>query len=321
MGPVSPEPTRGPGREPGPADRPSHILEFADGGRLALGEATAVMGVINVTPDSFHEGSRVHSPGAAAEAAAAMLEAGAALIDVGGESTRPGAAAVPVEEELERTIPAVRRIKASTRGRVSVDTRRAIVARAALDAGADLINDVSGLADPAMLPLLAQRRVPVVIMHMRGEPATMQDDTRYDDVVREVRDWLARRVESAVALGLTGAKILVDPGIGFGKSAAGSLELLRRLPELAAVGRPLLVGASRKSFIGKVLGLGVGERLEASLAVAVWAAARGAHVIRAHEVQATVRALSMLDAVRRGAAGAGEARGAGLAKERGETAG
>jgi dihydropteroate synthase len=255
------------------------------------------MGVVNVTPDSFAGGGRDPSPEEAARTAAAMAEAGADLIDVGGESTRPGARPVDPEEETRRVVPAIAAIRRACAVRLSVDTRRASVARRAIEAGADLVNDVSALADPAMLPLVAACGVPVVLMHMRGEPATMQRDTAYDDLVGTVAGFLADRVRAAAAGGLSDDKILVDPGIGFGKSAEGNLTILRRLPDLRSVGKPILIGASRKSFIGQVLDLPVEERLEGSLAVAAHACARGAHVIRTHDVGPTVRVVRMIDAI------------------------
>jgi dihydropteroate synthase len=227
-----------------------------------------------------------------------MAAAGAQIIDVGGESTRPGATEVDPAEELRRVLPLVRALRGRVDVRLSIDTRRAVVARAALEAGADMVNDVSGLRDPEMLPLLCERQTPVVVMHMRGTPRVMQRNTRYGDLIATLRGYLDDRVKSAIAGGLTGDKILVDPGIGFGKSAAGNLTILRRLPELGSLGRPIVIGASRKSFIGEVLGLPVEQRLEGSLAVAAYASAQGAHVVRVHDVEATVRAVRMIDALR-----------------------
>lgn len=279
-------------------ERTRYRLRFADGEALELGARTAVMGVLNLTPDSFSDGGRYPDLGAALAAAEALIAAGADLVDVGGESTRPGADEVPADEERRRVVPLISALRAKSRIRISIDTRKAVVARAALDAGADLVNDVSALGDPGMLPLLVEREVPVVLMHMRGDPATMQRDTTYADVVSEVAAFLARQSGAAVRRGVADDRILVDPGIGFGKSAAGSLALLGRLPVLGAIGRPILIGASRKSFLGAALGLPAGEREEASLAVAAWAAAEGAHVIRAHDVRGTARVLRVIDALR-----------------------
>ena len=278
--------------------RPDFTLRFPDGGTLELGPITRVMGIVNVTPDSFSGDGKHPDVDGALEQAEEMLQAGAEIIDIGGESTRPGAAAVGPDEELQRVVPLVRELKRRVDTRVSVDTRRASVARAALDAGADMINDVSALRDPDMLPLLRERNVPVVLMHMRGEPRTMQRDTHYSDLTETLRGYLDDRVKSAIAGGLSDDKILVDPGIGFGKSVEGNLTILRRLPELREIGRPILIGASRKSFIGEVLGLPVEQRLEGSLAVAAYASAQGAHILRVHDVVATVRAVRMIDAFR-----------------------
>jgi dihydropteroate synthase len=279
--------------------RPSYELRFADGGVLSLGAVTRVMGVINVTPDSFSDGGRYLDPAAALDAACAMIDAGADVLDVGGESTRPGAPDLPAAEEAARVLPVIESIRRRhERIRISVDTSKASVARQALEAGADLVNDVTALSDPDMAPLVRERRVPIVLMHMRGTPRTMQHDTHYDDVVGTVRSFLADAVETAVAAGIADGKILVDPGIGFGKSASGNLSILRQLSSFQRVGRPILIGASRKSFIGQTLGLDTADRLEGSLAVAAWASACGAHVIRVHDVGPTVRVVRMIDAIR-----------------------
>jgi dihydropteroate synthase len=278
--------------------RPAYTIKYADGGRLVLGGRTAVMGVLNVTPDSFSDGGRHADSGVAIEAAVAMTEAGADIIDIGGESTRPGAPEVSADDETARVLPVIAGIKKRIAARISVDTMKAEVARRALDAGADMINDVSGLRDPGMLPLLVERRAPVVLMHMRGSPRTMQKETRYDDLLGELAAFLRDRAESAVTAGLSDDKIIIDPGIGFGKSVEGNLRILERLDVLREVGKPILIGASRKSFIGAVLDRPVEDRLEGSLAVAAWASAAGAHVIRAHDVDATVRVVRMIDAIR-----------------------
>ena len=257
------------------------------------------MGVLNVTPDSFSDGGRHAEPARALEAAAALVEAGADIVDVGGESSRPGAEPVPAALEADRVLPVIEALRTLHPAlRLSIDTTKAAVARQALDAGADMVNDITALDDPELLRLVRERDVPVVLMHMRGDPRTMQRDTAYADVVAEVVDSLARRVEHARLGGVRNGKILVDPGIGFGKSAAGNLTILKELPQLGRVGRPVLIGASRKTFIGRTLDLPVGERLEGSLAVAAYASARGAHVIRAHDVRETVRVVRMIDAIR-----------------------
>ena len=273
-------------------------LTFADGAAMQLGLRTRLMGVLNVTPDSFSGGGRYPDLAAALDGARRMIDEGADVIDVGGESTRPGAEPVEESEEINRVVPVVEGIKTSLGVRVSVDTRKAAVAQRAIDAGADMINDVSTLRDRAMLPLLRETRTPVVLMHMRGEPRTMQRETRYGDITQEVAGFLHDCSDTAAADGLPGDKIMIDPGIGFGKSAAGNMTLLDELPALRKIGRPILIGASRKSFIGTVLDLPVEDRLEGSLAVAAFAAAQGAHMIRAHDVRATLRVVRMIDAIR-----------------------
>ena len=278
--------------------RADHDLTFADGTTMGLGLRTRVMGVLNVTPDSFSDGNLYPDLPAALERAARMVDGGADIIDIGGESTRPGAEPVDEIEEINRVVPVVEGIKKTLDIRVSVDTRKAAVARRAIDAGADMINDISTLRDHAMLPLLRETRTPVVLMHMRGEPRTMQRKTRYEDIVADVVGFLRDCSDTAAAAGLADDKILIDPGIGFGKSAAGNMTLLNELPALAQVGRPIMIGASRKSFIGAVLDLPVEERLEGSLAVAAFSAAQGAHMVRAHDVRATLRVVRMIDAIR-----------------------
>jgi dihydropteroate synthase len=278
--------------------RADFSLSWPDGERLALGRETRVMGILNVTPDSFSDGGRFADPGAALEAAAALTEEGAEIVDVGGESTRPGAAPVSEEEEARRVVPVIAAIKRELTVRVSVDTYKAEVARRALDAGADMVNDVSAFADPRTIQIVRDHRAVAAVMHMRGTPRSMQQDTQYVDLMASVVGFLRRAVEKAAQAGVADDKILVDPGLGFGKSPAGNLEILRELPTLRSTGRPILIGGSRKSFIGAALNLRVGERLEGSLAVAALAAWQGAHVIRAHDVAETVRVVRMIDAIR-----------------------
>jgi dihydropteroate synthase len=278
--------------------RAAFSIRFADGRVWALGERTRVMGVLNATPDSFSDGGLLDGAGRAVEAARGMAKAGADVIDIGGESTRPGADPVSSDEEMRRVVPVVRAIKGEIDVRVSVDTVKASVASVAIEAGADMINDVSALSDPEMPSVVARADVPVVLMHMRGTPRTMQRDTGYTELMEEIAEFLREATEKAVAAGVADDKILVDPGIGFGKSPVGNLQILRMLPTLRKVGRPLLVGASRKSFIGSVLGLPVTDRLEGSLAAAGVAAWQGAHVVRVHDVVETVRVVRMIDAIR-----------------------
>jgi len=258
---------------------------------------TKLMGVVNVTPDSFSDGGLYLDPKAAIAHGWELAEAGAEILDVGGESTRPGAEAVPEDEELRRVIPVIEGLVASD-CQVSVDTSKAPVAAAALDAGAEIVNDVTALrGDPEMAALCAERGATIVLMHMRGDPRTMQDDPRYDDVVAEVRAFLAERLEAASAAGLAEERVWLDPGIGFGKTAAHNMELLRRLGELRELGRPLVIGTSRKSFIGKVHGSAAGERLGGTIASSVLAAAEGAEVLRVHDVAEVRQALAVATAI------------------------
>ena len=256
------------------------------------------MGIVNVTPDSFSDGGRYLDHAAAVRHGLDLAAAGAAILDVGGESTRPGAEPVSEAEELRRVVPVVRDLASTAGVPVSVDTAKASVAEAALEAGAVLVNDVSaGLADPEMLSVVARHGAGYVAMHMIGTPRTMQDDPIYDDVVREVGEFLAARVEAAVAAGIRSDALLVDPGIGFGKEPEHNTEILRRLNEFQSLGFPILVGTSRKSFLGAFGGGSPGERLEASLATAVLAVERGADLVRVHDVAATAKALRITDAV------------------------
>ncbi|HET9299245.1 MAG TPA: dihydropteroate synthase [Candidatus Polarisedimenticolaceae bacterium] len=275
-------------------------ISFADGSRMDL-DSAKVMGILNVTPDSFSDGGRFPDAQSAIKAGLKMAAEGADFIDIGGESTRPGAAEVADEEEFRRILPVIEGIKRESDVKISVDTIKARVARRAIAAGADMVNDVSALADPAMMPLLRETRVPVVVMHMRGTPRTMQTDTRYVDLLSSVVGYLRKAAARAAAAGIPDDKVLVDPGIGFGKSSNGNLEILRQLETLRSIGRPILIGASRKSFIGAVLDLPVKQRVEGSLAVAALAVWQGAHVIRAHDVPATVRVVRMIEAIREGA--------------------
>jgi dihydropteroate synthase len=259
------------------------------------------MGIVNVTPDSFSDGGRYLDPEAAIDHGLALAEEGADILDVGAESTRPGAGPVDAAEETRRLLPVVEALANKAGVPVSVDTMKASVARAALDAGAQLLNDVSaGTHDPEMLALAATTRAPIVLMHMRGEPRTMQADVAYGDVVAEVLQYLEARAGAARAAGVDADRILVDPGFGFGKLAEHNLVLLRRLGEFRRLGYPVLAGTSRKSFIGKVLGdLPVDERLEgtaATVALAVW---NGAAIVRVHDVRAIRRVVGMVEAVMR----------------------
>jgi dihydropteroate synthase len=254
-----------------------------------------LMGVVNVTPDSFSDGGRFLDPDAAVAHGARLAEEGAAILDVGGESTRPGADPVPAEEELRRVVPVVERLAAAGTGsQLSIDTSKAAVAGAALDVGASYVNDVTAFrGDPEIAGLVAERGVECCLMHMLGEPRTMQEGPRYDDVVSDVKAFLERRLAFAVDEGVSEDRVTLDPGIGFGKTLAQNLELLRRLDEIAAIGRPVLVGTSRKSFLGKLTGRAVDDRLAGTIATNVLAYARGASVFRVHDVAPVRDALTV----------------------------
>jgi len=274
-------------------------------GTMAFGRRTWLMGVINVTPDSFYDGGKRFDPAKAVADGIGLVEAGADMIDIGGESTRPGAPPVSAEEELQRVLPVVQGLRRMVKVPISIDTYKARVARAALTAGADIVNDISALRfDPEMAVLVAAERVPVVLMHMQGKPQTMQAEPRYSNVLGEVQDFLEAQIGVALEAGVERENIIVDPGIGFGKTLDHNLILLRGLPALASMGHPLLVGASRKAFIGKILDAKPDERLEGSLAAAVAAVFGGAHIIRAHDVKETCRVVRVADAIRFGMPGA-----------------
>jgi dihydropteroate synthase len=253
----------------------------------------AIMGIVNVTPDSFSDGGAFEDAAAAIAHGRRLIAEGAAIVDVGGESTRPGAAPVPAAEELERVLPVVEGL-AGEPAQVSIDTMKLAVAEAALDAGATYVNDVTAFRhDPELAALVADRDVDCCLMHMLGEPRTMQQDPRYDDVVDDVKAFLEERLAAALAAGVAEQRIQLDPGIGFGKTLEHNLELLRRLDELAALGRPLVIGTSRKSFLGRLTGRDVTERVHATVATSVLAFERGARVFRVHDVAATADALTV----------------------------
>ena len=253
---------------------------------LDLG-APVVMGVLNVTPDSFSDGGRFSQVEAALAQARLMIREGAAIIDVGGESTRPGAAPATLDEELERVIPVIRAIRAESPVFISVDTSKPEVMRGSVEAGADIINDVRALQEPGALAAAADTRAGVCLMHMKGEPATMQREPRYDDVVREVKAFLKDSVRKAMFAGIGRDRIVVDPGFGFGKTAAHNLQILRSLSSFADLEVPLLAGLSRKSTLGKLTGRPVEERLAGSLAMALLALQGGARILRVHDVKET----------------------------------
>jgi dihydropteroate synthase len=257
-----------------------------------------IMGVVNVTPDSFSDGGAFEDHVAAIAHGRRLVAEGAAIVDVGGESTRPGADPVSVAEELRRVLPVVEGVAGLGLGaQISIDTMKLAVAEAAVDAGASYVNDVSAFRhDPDLAGLVADRGVDCCLMHMLGEPRTMQQDPRYDDVVDDVKAFLEERMAAATAAGVAEERIQLDPGIGFGKTLEHNLELLRRLDELVALGRPLVIGTSRKSFLGRLTGRDVTERVHATVATSVMAFERGARVFRVHDVAATADALTVANA-------------------------
>ncbi len=266
-----------------------------------LGRRTLVMGILNVTPDSFFDGGKFFHLESALEHARRLIREGADIIDIGGESSRPGAEPVPEEEELRRVIPIIRALRQETSVPISIDTYKASVAEAALEAGANIVNDISALRfDSRMVKVVARAGVPVVLMHMQGEPRTMQQNPVYTDVVREIKEFFAERIAFTRAHGIE--KILIDPGIGFGKTVEHNLEILRRLGEFRELGYPILIGVSRKSFIGRLCGtdedpLPPSERLEGTIASNVIAVLNGAQIVRVHDVAAHKRALAIVDAI------------------------
>ncbi len=275
-------------------------------GEIVL-DRTHVMGVLNVTPDSFSDGGRYSAPEAAIQRALDIAEQGASILDVGGESTRPGSATVPADEEWRRVDPVLQSVVRKLDIPISIDTRKPEIAAKALERGAAIVNDVSGLSDPRMARVISRARAGAVVMHMQGVPMTMQTAPQYADVVGEIRDLLAGRVKAAMEDGVERQAIAIDPGVGFGKSVEHNLAILRNLDPIAALGHPVVVGVSRKSFIAR---LGGGEpmrdRLAGSVAAATLAVAHGAHVIRAHDVADTVRAMRVADAILASRHGVGE---------------
>jgi len=261
-------------------------------GSLVFGERPLLMGVLNVTPDSFSDGGESFDPALAVEKGLSLANQGADIIDIGGESTRPGAETVPVQTELNRTLPVIRELARHSDRPLSIDTRKAEVAAAALEAGASLVNDVSALGDRGMASLIRESGAALILMHMRGEPADMQNDPRYGDSVDEIYRWLEERLTGAVDLGLDRERLVVDPGIGFGKRLQDNTDLIRRIGEFHSLGRPLLLGASRKSFLGKLMGEDdPARRIEGSLAAVARAAQEGVQILRVHDVGETRRFL------------------------------
>lgn len=280
------------------------------GRRFTLGPRTWLMGVVNVTPDSFSDGGLFFDTDKAVARGLELAFEGADIIDVGGESTRPGSRPVPEEVEMDRVLPVIRGLRRWTEALISIDTAKAAVAEAALGAGADIVNDTSALrADPAMAAVVARSGAGLVLMHMQGTPRTMQEAPRYDDLLGEIGAFLAERMRAAVDAGIPAERLIVDPGIGFGKTCEHNLELLRRQEAFQALGRPLLVGVSRKAFLGVILDLPPMRRLEGTIAAAVLAAERGAHILRVHDIGPVARAVRTAEAILGDGGGDGAADG------------
>ncbi|NIM90842.1 MAG: dihydropteroate synthase [Candidatus Aminicenantes bacterium] len=263
-----------------------------------LGQRTWFMGVLNITPDSFSDGGRYFDKDKALERGLELAADGADIIDVGGESTRPGSDPVPVQEELRRVIPVVSSLKEKTDVLISVDTTKSEVAEAAIEAGADIINDISAFRLDSKMPLLAaQKGISVILMHMKGTPKTMQINPYYEDLLSEIKSFLQEKIQFAQASGINKEKIIIDPGIGFGKSAADNLILINHLNFLEELECPILIGTSRKSFLGKILNLPPQERSEGSIASAVMGVIRGAHILRVHDVRSVKRAVLVAESI------------------------
>ncbi|HEY7667057.1 MAG TPA: dihydropteroate synthase [Actinomycetota bacterium] len=269
---------------------------------VEVGRRTLLMGVVNVTPDSFSDGGSFLDPNAAIEHGLRLVADGADILDVGGESTRPGSDPVPADEEAGRVIPVIGALVERTAVPISVDTRKAAVARGAVDAGAAIVNDVTAGADPEMFAVVRDAGAGLVLMHMKGEPKTMQDEPTYHDVVAEVRGFLGARVDAAVAAGIGRGRLSIDPGIGFGKTLEHNLALLRDLARLRDLGVPVLVGPSRKRFIGALTGAEADDRLEGTAGAVAWCAAQRADVVRVHDVREMSRVVRVVDAIVRGTA-------------------
>jgi len=277
----------------------SQMIWSCRGREVVCGQKTLIMGILNATPDSFSDGGCFQTLEKAVARGLQMVEEGADIIDLGGESTRPGAAPVQTLEEIARTVPIIGKLREKTGALISIDTRKAEVARAAVAAGADIINDISALADPDMVNVVAETGAGLVLMHMLGTPETMQENPHYTDVVSNVWNFLEERLAFAVERGVAPEQVCLDPGIGFGKTDEHNLALLQGIPALAAAGRPVLVGASRKGFIGRMTGRDVpAERLAGSLAVAAFSILRGAQILRVHDVKESCDTARLVDTLR-----------------------
>lgn len=278
----------------------SFKIFFADGSSWETSRKTYMMGILNVTPDSFSDGGQFFSRENALRRAEELIKEGADIIDVGGESTRPSSEPVEIEEELRRVIPVVQAIKKQLQAKVSIDTYKEKVAKEAMEAGADMINNISGFTfDPKIASLAAREKVPVVLMHIKGKPATMQDNPQYDDLMSEIVSFLRNSIKIAAEAGVKSDRIIIDPGIGFGKKVEHNLEILKNLKTLKSLGHPILAGLSRKSFIGHILQADTSERLEGGLAAAAIAIFNGASILRVHDVKEFSKAARMADAIKK----------------------
>ena len=276
---------------------PTYKIVFPD--RQMILSRMHIMGVVNVTPDSLSDGGKFFDHEVAVKHALSLAEEGADIVDVGGESSRPGAESVSADEEWRRVEPVITALEKETDVPISIDTMKPDVAWKAIEAGAIMVNDVSGLRNPEMVELVAREHVAVTIMHMLGEPRTMQDKPEYQDVVSDIKGYLRRQMDVAVKAGVSQESIVLDPGLGFGKTVDHNLRLINHVTDFLELGRPILIGASRKSFIGHLTKANVDERLEGSLAAAVMAAVRGARMVRVHDVKQTLRALKVAEAILR----------------------
>ncbi|HEY4715956.1 MAG TPA: dihydropteroate synthase [bacterium] len=275
----------------------NRILKL-NGSVIDFGAGPKIMGIVNITPDSFYDGGLYYDKDKAIKYAIGLAEEGADIIDIGGESTRPGSKPVGLEEELSRVLPVVAEVSKRISIPLSIDTSKSEVAARAVDAGAQIINDISGMQfDPNMVHVAAKKKVPVVLMHIKGTTATMQDNPYYEDVIQEMLDYFSERTEYAFENGLKADNIILDPGIGFGKRLTDNLEILKKLDAFRIFGMPLLVGVSRKSFIGKILNLDAHDRLEGSISAGLCAISRGADIIRVHDVKRTKQALTIYNAI------------------------
>ncbi|MDH3974643.1 MAG: dihydropteroate synthase [Deltaproteobacteria bacterium] len=280
-----------------PLKRENVDLDYG-GGILPLGDRTHIMGILNVTPDSFSDGGNYLDPFKAIDQAARMIDDGAHIIDMGGESTRPGAAPVSGEEELKRILPVIKVLAKSVSVPISVDTYKAEVARRVIDAGAHIINDISGLRfDPHMARVAAEANCPVIVMHIKGKPGNMQINPQYDSLMDEVKGYLEESIFLAEEAGIASEKIIIDPGIGFGKRFEDNLQLINRLGEFNVLGKAILIGPSRKSFVGQILDAPPEERVEGTIAASILAIEKGAHIIRVHDVREAAKAVKVADAI------------------------